>query len=432
MARAGATSGTLAASKIHDATYGTLADGSVLVAADGTYVDPANSDVWHGVAIGVSPRVGTKQGSSITNLTAANLASGVTVDNVGPGTFTHTSDYELITTGDSRVASQLSTDQDSVLASAAYILSDHSILSQAGTFDLAGDEAIQYAAGEAAQLVADKAAVNSGKADILNTRTILTVQGTFTLATHDAGVASTQHSTDAAFLETNKAEIIAADTAIYSQFGVTGTAPSGVDPSTIVFPTTDEVDGGVSFGYPNNMTEGTGVNAATLLTTLGLSSGDLHDELAALPGAVVASLGSRQVVSIPVPLAINSVWNLVQGSAYLNADGRAQVFTCGTATVAGGLCNGDLSGWGVELTIADKSSPAIPLRQIIQKTATVTSATGIQRFYVELTTEETMLLTSSGSVYLYELVAKNIATPTDRFTIGRGIVNNTTTIDPTT
>ena len=95
---AGATSGTLAASKIHDATYGTLADGSVLVAADGTYVDPANSDVWHGVAIGVSPRVGTKQGSSITNLTAANLASGVTVDNVGPGTFAHTSDYELITT----------------------------------------------------------------------------------------------------------------------------------------------------------------------------------------------------------------------------------------------------------------------------------------------------------------------------------------------
>ena len=90
-------SGTLASSKIHDATYGTLADGSVLVAAGGTYIDPSNSDVWHGVSIGVPPRVGTKVGSSIPNLTTANLAYGVTVDDVGPGIFTHTADYELKT-----------------------------------------------------------------------------------------------------------------------------------------------------------------------------------------------------------------------------------------------------------------------------------------------------------------------------------------------
>jgi hypothetical protein len=84
---AGGTSGTLAASKIHDATYGTLADGSVLVAAGGSYVDPANSAVWHGVAVGVSPRVGTKVGSSIANLSASNVKDGVTIDNV-LGTYT--------------------------------------------------------------------------------------------------------------------------------------------------------------------------------------------------------------------------------------------------------------------------------------------------------------------------------------------------------
>ena len=79
---AGGTSGTLAASKIRDATYGTLADGSVLVAAGGSYVDPANSAVWHGVAVGVSPRVGTKVGSSIANCSAGNVKNGVVIDDV--------------------------------------------------------------------------------------------------------------------------------------------------------------------------------------------------------------------------------------------------------------------------------------------------------------------------------------------------------------
>ena len=92
----GATAGTLAASKIHDGTYGTLADGSVLVAAGGTYVDPADSAVWHGVSVGVSPRVGTKVGSSITNLTATHVASGWAIDDV-TGTFTGTAGYVLIT-----------------------------------------------------------------------------------------------------------------------------------------------------------------------------------------------------------------------------------------------------------------------------------------------------------------------------------------------
>ena len=42
-----------------------------------------------------------------------------------------------------------------------------------------------------------------------------------------AATQAAQHNTDAAFLETHKAEIVPADTAILAEFGVTGTAPSG-------------------------------------------------------------------------------------------------------------------------------------------------------------------------------------------------------------
>ena len=94
---AGGTAGTLADHKIFDGTYGTLTASSILVAAGGSYVDPANSDVWHGVSVGVSPRVGTKAASSIANLSVGNIKSGVTIDDVGPGTFTHTADYGLLT-----------------------------------------------------------------------------------------------------------------------------------------------------------------------------------------------------------------------------------------------------------------------------------------------------------------------------------------------
>lgn len=76
------------------ATYGAGGTGSTPTA---TLTDAAN--VWHTAsAFGASGNSITpsKVGSSITNLAAGNLASGITVDDVGPGTFTHTADYTLI------------------------------------------------------------------------------------------------------------------------------------------------------------------------------------------------------------------------------------------------------------------------------------------------------------------------------------------------
>jgi hypothetical protein len=136
--------------------------------------------------------------------------------------------YELVTTGDSRVAAQLDTDEAAVDAKKAYLDDTQTILGIAGTLDMdlyelvtTGDTRV------ASQLQDDKDAVTVGKADILNSRTILTITGTFDLAANDAAVAAEQHATDAAFLETNKDEIIAADTDILGEFGVTGTAEVG-------------------------------------------------------------------------------------------------------------------------------------------------------------------------------------------------------------
>jgi len=55
---------------------------SIWGVVNGTYVDPANADVWHGVAVGVSPRVGTKRASSITNCTVGNVKKDVAIDDV--------------------------------------------------------------------------------------------------------------------------------------------------------------------------------------------------------------------------------------------------------------------------------------------------------------------------------------------------------------
>jgi hypothetical protein len=115
---AGGTSGTLAASKIHDTTYGTLADASVLVAAGGTFdeaarnVDPGAANVVTGVSYYI-------HGSNITN--ASYPTTAVTQ------------------------ASQLVTDQAEVTARAGIVLNPASvaalglgsstILGIAGTFD---------------------------------------------------------------------------------------------------------------------------------------------------------------------------------------------------------------------------------------------------------------------------------------------------------
>ena len=52
-------------------------------------------------------------------------------------------------------------------------------------------------------------------------------EGTLDIAAAEAAAAAAQKATDAAFLETNKDEIIAADTDILGEFGVTGTATAG-------------------------------------------------------------------------------------------------------------------------------------------------------------------------------------------------------------
>lgn len=94
------------------------------------------------------------------------------------------------------------------------------------------------ATSKAEQLQDDKDAVDAAKASILDTETILTITGTFDLAAAEAAAASAQHATDAAFLETNKDEIIPDGTDILGEFGVTGTAVVGggplVGPSALV------------------------------------------------------------------------------------------------------------------------------------------------------------------------------------------------------
>lgn len=89
---------------------------------------------------------------------------------------------EYPTTATSQAA-QLAADQAVVLAAAASIKDDATILGQAGTYDFTAAIAAAYAAGELAQ-----------------------------------------HATDAAFLEANKDEIIIGDASILAEFGVTGTA----------------------------------------------------------------------------------------------------------------------------------------------------------------------------------------------------------------
>jgi hypothetical protein len=61
---------------------GTLPQAKVIESHGGTFHDPANSEVWIGAAVGVSPRAGTKRASSITNCTAGNVKNGVAIDDV--------------------------------------------------------------------------------------------------------------------------------------------------------------------------------------------------------------------------------------------------------------------------------------------------------------------------------------------------------------
>jgi uncharacterized phage protein (predicted DNA packaging) len=105
-------------------------------------------------------------------------------------------------------AAQLVTDKAAVTAQAANILNTATILTIAGTFDLAADEAARYASGQLAQLLADRAAVTGAAGGISNTVTILTVAGTFDLAANTAAVQAAQLATDQAAVRAQAANIL--------------------------------------------------------------------------------------------------------------------------------------------------------------------------------------------------------------------------------
>jgi len=68
-----------------------------------------------------------------------------------------------------------------VTAKKAHVWDTETILTIAGTYDKAADEAASYASGQAAQLITDKATITDNVASILDTATILGIAGTFSL-----------------------------------------------------------------------------------------------------------------------------------------------------------------------------------------------------------------------------------------------------------
>lgn len=136
-------------------------------------------------------------------------------------------------------AAQLADDQAAVLAQAASIKDDATILGQAGTYDFTAAIAAGYASGEAAQLVTDTAAVNADKASINNDTTILGVTGTQDLATlldgaYDEG-ALDQSVLDIAEVNTNVAHIELGEVVLTgSNAGTLVVGGGGIDPGDIV------------------------------------------------------------------------------------------------------------------------------------------------------------------------------------------------------
>lgn len=119
------------------------------------------------------------------------------------------------------------------------------------------------------------------------------------------GTYPTTATSQAAQLATDQGVVLAA--AEYITTDVTdllGTVDGTLDMSLytpisgIVLPATDEVDGEVPFGYTGNMTEGTGVNAATILTALGLAEGNLDEQLAAVLAAGVGSGANTVTITV--------------------------------------------------------------------------------------------------------------------------------------
>ena len=219
-----AAGGTLAASKIHDATYGTLTDANVLVAGGGSYVAAVQAG-YSALAAGYGAggaTSGTLAASKIRDAVYGNLPdSGVTTtyggsldlsvyvlkaDVIGnqwvvvghyPYAGAAEGTYPPSTTSyDLGAAAQLVTDRSSVDGVKAYIQrpADGGPATVLGTVTGTLNTAAIYASGEsageitgaAAQLVTDKAAVEANDDSILLGTTILTIPGAFDLDTYES------------------------------------------------------------------------------------------------------------------------------------------------------------------------------------------------------------------------------------------------------
>lgn len=172
----------------------------------------------------------------------------------------------------------------------------------AGTVDVAALEA----AAAAAQLVTDKAAVAAAVAGILSTVTILTHTGTYHEATvgevQDGvmfGPASAYEGTydpiTGAYTDPGKAYVVVghdytfAGVSQVAEYPTTATSQAAqlATDQAAVSAAAENIDGGVTIiGV-----EGTGLNATTLLTAIGLATGNLDTQLADIP--TVAEMNAR-------------------------------------------------------------------------------------------------------------------------------------------
>lgn len=146
-------------------------------------------------------------------------------------------------------AAQLATDQATVLAAAASIKDNATILGQAGTYDFTTAITAGYASGEAAQLAADRFAINAVAASISDTVTGLlgTVDGTLDLDLYTliAGVVAAGNVRSGTARYTGGPNGTAAIPAAADvQFGVAVDATTG----TFAVPVVTDVRDGVFYG----------------------------------------------------------------------------------------------------------------------------------------------------------------------------------------
>jgi hypothetical protein len=137
-----------------------------------------------------------------------------------------------------------------------------------------------------------------------------------------------QRNEDIAAVDAKKNKILIGTTILT----VSGTLPEGggggIDPEDIILPATDEVDGEVEYGYPDNMLEGTGMNATTLLAALGMASGNLDSQLAAIPGLA----GTDAAAKISLTPAGSAYAYTYDGTLYCSRSDVNDVFGASNVT----------------------------------------------------------------------------------------------------